>query len=89
MRWNNDTDFNSNIDPLVECDQFMPTWFRLQIVGANIVLSVKHDADSWWTYATIAVSSVFTVAPDQYGICLFPQATDNAGVIIDSLLADT
>lgn len=55
-----------------------PMFLRMRIVSGNVLRETSQDLNTWDTMRTDAVTSLFTTAPDQYGICVQVENTMTA-----------
>jgi hypothetical protein len=53
-------------------------WWRVTISGANYVYGISGDGLNWLSVLTIAKTTQFTAAADEWGICVDPQSTVNS-----------
>lgn len=96
-RDNSDTSFAAFVGTpnsgVVAGSIYQPYFYRLVIAGGNVDLYCTRDGSNWPSQpniGSVAVSTGFTVAPDQYLIGCIPETTattTNFGAVWFSLLA--
>jgi hypothetical protein len=52
-----------------------PIWLRAEVVGANMVWSISGDGVNFITFLTIAKTTPFTTAPDEWGYSIGSLST--------------
>lgn len=81
--WTNNTTRTPTNYTLPDAAAGSPVFFRLRRATAFIFVEMSHDRNVWVQAGnSFAVGSVFTTAPDQYGIGGFGQQTQPIGQVM-------